>query len=324
MADRKLYESAMIILRGMAGDSPAARFPLHWLSDLNSEQAAEMACLWPSLPAASRRYLMGRMEEEAREKFELDFVAIARIALDDADPEVRMCAIRTFWECEDTRLVDTFLGLLERDSDAAVRAAAASALGLFVERSELEEIDPAFGERIVGRLVALTRSDEALDIRRRAVESLGYSSDPRIRAVIENAFSHAEEHMRASALLAMGRSADAVWAKIILGEIGNRAAGLRAQAAKASGSLGLRKAVPLLIELLEDVDSGVRFEAIAALGEIGGEPAREALEEAQRQAVGEEWERIERALENAEFQDSLEDLPMMQLVGEGDEDADGT
>jgi HEAT repeat protein len=324
MADPKLYESAVIILRGMAEDSPAARFPLHWISDLNSEQAAEMACLWPSLPAVSRRDLMGRMEEEAREKFELDFIAIARIALGDADPEVRTHAIRTFWECEDTRLVDTFLGFLERDAEAAVRAAAASALGLFVERSELEEIDSAFGERIVGRLIALTRSGEALDIRRRAVESLGYSSDPRIRAVIENAFSHAEEHMRASALLAMGRSADTAWAKIVLGEIGNSAAGLRAQAAKASGSLGLRKAVPLLIGLLEDADSGVRFEAIAALGKIGGEPAMEALEKAQRQAAGEEWERIERALENAEFQDSLDDLPLMQLAVEGDEDADGT
>ena len=327
MAERKLFHSAMVLLRGAAGkpaDEPPAHFPLHWLSDLDSEQAADMAHLWGGLPAESRRDLMGRMEEEARENFELDFLAVARIALNDPDPEVRIHAIRAFWECGDTRLVDRFLKFLEQDSDPAVRAAAASALGTFVERAELEEIPAEFGRRIVDRLIAVIRGTDELDVRRRAVESLGYSSDPQVPAILETANAHAEERMRAGALLAMGRSADAAWSSLILEELRSSSPALRAEAARAAGALGLRNAVPSLIELLEDVDDGVRAGAIEALGEIGGGPAREALEKALQQSTGGEWDRIDTALENAEFQDSLGDLPMLNLEGEeeGDEEED--
>ncbi len=326
MSEQKLFESAMVILKGAAGDSRArksgspARFPLHWLSDLDSAQAAEMAHLWQFLPVEARRDLMGRMDEEARENFELDFLAVARIALTDADGEVRVHAIRAFWECGDTKLVDRFLKFMEQDSEAAVRAAAASALGLFVERSELEEIPAAVGRRIVERLISVVRGKDDLEVRRRAVESVGYSSDPQVRAILENAHTHDEERMQASALLAMGRSADSVWRTVILDELRSRSPVLRAEAANAAGLLGLRNAVTPLIELLDDVDAGVRAGAIDALGEIGGERAREALEKAQPQAVGEEWDRIEMALENAEFQDSLGELPLLDLEGDDDEE----
>ena len=210
----------VVILKGEAGDrtdavppadresGPAARFPLHWLSDLSSGQAAEMARLWRDLPVLTRRDLIGRMEEEARENFEMDFLAVARIALNDGDPEVRVHAIRSFWECGDAKLVDKFIQFMEQDPEMTVRAAAASALGPFVERAELEEIPSAVGERITARLIGVIRGKDELEVRRRAVESVGYASDPRVRAILENAHSHPAEIMRASALLAMGRSAD--------------------------------------------------------------------------------------------------------------------
>jgi Arc/MetJ family transcription regulator len=323
MAKQTLFESAMVILRAAAGNSSEpGRFPLHWLSDLDSGQAAGMARLWRTLPLAVRRDLLGRMEAEARDNFELDFLAIARIALNDEDPETRVHAIRSFWECGDTKLVDRFLGFLEQDPEAAVRAAAASALGLFVERAELGKISATFGRRIVERLIAAVRGRDDLEVRCRAVESLGFSSDPQMRAILENAHTHPEERMRASALLAMGRSADPVWGRVVLEEMRSSLPVLRAEAARAAGSLGLRNAVPPLIELMEDVDSGVHAAAVGALGEIGGGKAREALEKALRQAVGEEWDRIEMALENAEFQDSLGDLPLLDLAGEDEEDED--
>jgi hypothetical protein len=327
MSERKLFDSAIAILErasGKPGEESPAHFPLHWLSDLDSSQAGDMARVWKDFPADVRRDLMGRMEEEARENFELDFLVVARIALNDADPEVRVHAIRTFWECGDAKLVDRFLKFMEQDSEATVRAAAASALGLFIERSEFEELPAEFGERIVGRLIAVVRGRDDIDVRRRAVESLGYSSDPQVRAVLETAYAHAEERMQAGALTAMGRSADSDWGSIILDEIRSSSPVLRAEAARAAGSLGLRKAVHGLIDLLDDVDDGVRACAVDALGEIGGEPAREALEKAQQQAVGEEWDRIDAALENAEFQDSLGDLPLLHVDGEeaADEEED--
>jgi HEAT repeat protein len=327
MSEQKLFHAAMQLLqRGAGGSSgeeaePAARFPLHWLSDLGMEQAAELARLWLRLPPTARRHLMGRMEEEARENFELDFIAVARIALNDEDPEVRVHAIQSFWECPDTKLVDRFLRFMEQDPDGSVRASAASALGPFLERSELEEIPASIGGRIFERLMAVIRGKDEMEVRRRAVESIGYSSDPRVRAILENAYAHPEERMRLSALLAMGRSADSGWSGVITEEMRNVSPLLRAEAARAAGTLGLRGAVPLLIDLLEDVDAGVRANAVEALGEIGGGPAREALEKMLNRSAGEEWERIEAALENAEFQDSLGDLPLLN-VEDGEEEED--
>jgi HEAT repeat protein len=328
MSEQKLFESAMVLLRDMAGDSSAARkssaadaeagirFPLHWLSDLGTKQAGEMARTWRRIPLEARRDLMARMEEAARENFELDFLAVARIALNDEDAEVRVHAIRAFWECGEVRLVDRFLHFLDQDPDPSVRAAAASALGAFVERSELEEIPASVGERIAARLIAVIRGRDDLEVRRRALESVGYSSHPQVRAILENGYAHPDERMRGSALLAMGRSADHAFSALVIEELRSPSLLLRAEAARAAGALGLKHSLPRLIELLEDVDAGVRGNSIDALGEIGGERARAALEKMQLQSSGEEWERIETALENAEFQDSLGDLPLLDLEGE--------
>jgi HEAT repeat protein len=318
MAEQKLFDAAIALLKAEAGGNQAAaeaasQFPLDWLSDLSSAQAAEMARLWRRLPAPARRDLMGRMEEEARRNFEVDFLAVARIALSDSDPGVRVHAVRSFWECGDAKLVDRFLQILEQDPEAAVRASAATALGPFMERVELEELQADVGARIAGRLMSVIRGPDDLEVRRRAVESIGYASDPQVLAILENAYSHPEERMRVSALLAMGRSADSSFSAVIVEELRNPAPNLRAEAARAAGALNLRKSVPQLIELLEDVNSEVRARAIEALGEIGGEAAREALEKMQIEASGEEWELIETALENAEFQDSLGDLPLLDI-----------
>jgi HEAT repeat protein len=322
MAEQKLFETAMALLRGLTADSSAAekyaeiRFPLHWLSDLDSKQAAEAARMWRRLPLEVRRDLMGRMDEEARENFELDFLAVARHALTDEDPEVRVHAIHTFWECGEVKLVDRFLQFMEQDPNPAVRAASAAALGAFVERSELEEISASVGERITARLIAVIRGRDDLEVRRRALESVGYSSDPQVRAILENGHANPDERMRGSALLAMGRSADPSFSGLVIEELRNGSPLLRAEAARAAGALGLKRSVPRLIELLDDVDAGVRGNAVDALGEIGGEKAIAALEKLQPHSTGEEWERIETALENAEFQDSLGDLPLLGLSGD--------
>jgi HEAT repeat protein len=326
MSEQKLFDAALVLLKGEGRPAveagTAARFPLHWLSDLNRNQMAKFARFWRGLPVESRRDLISRMEEEARENFEVDFLAVARIALDDADAEVRVHAIRSFWECGDAKLVDRFIRLMEQDPDPAVRACAAEALGPFVERAELEELPPSVGERIIARLIAMIRGRHDLEIRRRAVESIGYASHPQVRAILENAYAHPEERMRGSALRAMGRSADAAFSEVVADELRNPSPMLRAEAARAAGALEMRKAVPQLIDLLEDADAGVRGCAIDALGEIGGEKAREALARMQKQASGGEWDRIETALEKAEFQDSLGDLPLLDLEGLDEEEED--
>jgi HEAT repeat protein len=323
MAEQKLFEEAMVLLNGEAAKpsgeaDPVVRFPLHWLSDLGTRQVREFLTVWRTLPAPYRRDLIARMGDEAQDNFELDFNAIARVTLDDSDAEVRTHAIRTLWECEDPKLIDRFLRLMESDPSVMVRSTAASALGAFMERAELEKIPASIGGKILERLISVVRGTDELEVRRRAVESIGYSSDPAARGILEDAYHRAEQPMKSSALFAMGRSADPGWSATVLKELGSSAPALRAEAARAAGGLGLRSAVPLLIDLLEDVDETVRWNAIDALGEIGGDKARQALELLQEKSVGDEWDRIEEALENAEFQDELGDLPLLALDDEDD------
>jgi hypothetical protein len=324
MTEQTVFEQALSLLEATirigAGEEERVHFPLDWLNDLSTDQARALSHLWRRLPVEARRDLMARMHEEMRENFELDFAAIGRFALGDEDAEVRVHAVGTLWECSDSKLADRFIHLLESDPEPAVRACAADALGSFVEQAEFEEIPAEFGLRIRQRLVVVIHGSDELDVRRRAVESMGYSSAPEVRKIVAQAYRDPGESMRASALIAMGRTADLEWSEPVLKELRSASPMLRAEAARAAGGLALRKSIPVLIELLEDVEPLVRRNAIGSLGEIGGKPARRALMQLERNAGEEEIAWIEDALDNIEFQDSLGDLPLMDVqTGEEEE-----
>jgi HEAT repeat protein len=314
MAESSIFESAFTLLQKAAAAGPGVEppeFPLSWLSDLGTDQIRRLARLWNRLPVLLRRDLMGRMEEQARDNFELDFIAVARHALTDDDAEVRGHAVRALWECEDVQLVDQFLRMMTSDPDALVQVCAAEAIGPFLDRAEMEERHADLGSRMVRELIRITRGKGRPELRAKSVESIGYSSHAEVPGVLRAAYRDPDERLRISAITAMGRMADPDWGEVILPELKSRSAGMRAAAAESAGQLGLREAVPILAELLEDPESDVRLRAIRALGEIGGSAAHKALILLQhRTANGAELERIEEALENAEFQESLGNLSL--------------
>jgi HEAT repeat protein len=319
MSEETLFQSALALLKP-APEEPA-RFPLHWLSDLSTGQSRSIEPIWRALTENARRDLIGRMSEEARENFELDFTAVARIALRDADPEVRIAAIHALVECEDRRVADSLLAILLEDSEFLVRAAAAAALGQYMEWSELGEVSDALGARVEAGLRAVLRSQDHLEVRRKALESVGYSSREDIREHILAAHKHPEESMRRSALAAMGHSLDSDWEPQVTRDLESGSAGLRAEAARAAGEIALRRAVPALIELLSDTEGEVRKNAVWALGEIGGGKARHALNDMIRHASPEEEACIAEALDAMDFEESLSgELPLLDLDDEEDED----
>jgi HEAT repeat protein len=325
MTEETIFESAISILQSAASaqtGEDSARFPLAWLSDLGTAQIRKLAGIWPRLSVLYRRDLMSRMDEEARENFDLDFTAMARHALADEDPEVRGFAIRALWECDDIRLVSRFLQLLESDPDMLVRACAAEALGPFVERAEVEEVPAALRTRMEDGLIRVIRADEDLTIQCKAVESIGYSSHAEVPAIVRVAYRHPDERMRVSAVRAMGHTADPDWAGQVSTELKSRSAGMRAEAARAAGELTLREAVGALVELLEDPELAVRRNAIWSLGEIGGASALRALTKLRNRIEDddEEADLIDEALDSAEFQDSLGDLSMLDQETGDEED----
>jgi hypothetical protein len=212
--------------------------------------------------------------------FEVNFDPIFLIAMGDEDSEVRAAAIDGLWENEDQALIGPLVHLLRVDESSGVRSAAAMALARFVLLGELEKIDRAPAMLAEEALLETLRDrEEDFEVRRRAVEAIAYSGEVGVREIIEAAYYDEDEKMQASALFAMGRSADPYWSKFLIVELDNPNPELRFEAARACGELETHLAVPHLIQMIsEDPDREVQEAAVWALGHIGGRAAREALE----------------------------------------------
>ena len=253
---------------------------LYALSGITHEQLQRFRQVWPTIERTRRRQVMHRLVELVEQSFELNFDPIFLLAMGDEDSEVRATAIDGLWENEDQALIAPLVHLLRADEAVQVRAAAAMALGRFVLLGELEEIDRApamLAEQAL--LETIHQADEDLEVRRRAVEAIAYSGEVGVREIIEAAYYDEDEKMQASALFAMGRSADPYWRKLLLKELDNPNPELRFEAARACGELEVSLAVPRLARMaFEEADREVQEAAVWALGRIGGREAREALE----------------------------------------------
>jgi HEAT repeat protein len=143
---------------------------------------------------------------------------------------------------------------------------------------ELEQLDARIQARILTELLTtFYLAEESVSVRRRAIESASYACTPEILDALELAYYDGKAPMRMSAVVGMGRSGDQRWKEIILDELGSESPAMRYEAAWASGEMSLRPAVPLLARLIDDPDPQVSFAAIWALGQIGGERAKQTL-----------------------------------------------
>lgn len=159
--------------------------------------------------------------------------------------------------------------------------------------------------------LALSDEDDDPEVRRHALESIGFSSRKEVVAAIQKGYADPDDLFKISALFAMGRSLDHRWNSIVLHELQNMNPRIRFEAARAAGELQLRDAVRALGELVRDVDVEVQEIVIWALGEIGGEDAREILETLLKRAKGERAELIDEALANAELIDDIAEFDLL-------------
>lgn len=266
------------------------------LSGLNAGEASSFMDVWREMDDMRRRRLVHNLVELAEDNVDLNFDQVFLIALGDSNPEVRRDSIQGLWEYEQRDLIDPLLGLLERDPDAGVRADAALALGRFVLRAEFESLPGQHAERVEAAL-RRTFNDptEPVEVRARALESIGARSDEWVRDLIDEAFASDDQRLRISAVHAMGRSADADWVSSVLAQLEDDDAEMRFEATTAAGSIGDPEATPYLIPLLHDEDVETQMAAINSLGQIGGEDAKEALQE----LLAEGDERISEATSDA-------------------------
>lgn len=291
---------------------------LHRFSDMEPADLKQLTKVWPEVSPHRKHTLLEDLEDLAETDTLTSFDDLARSLLGDPDPEVRARAIRLLWECEDVKLIPVYLDLLINDEDIEVRAAAANALGQFVYLGELDKIPAALHHEVEDQLLAATSSSNDTLIRRRALESLGYSGRKAVIPLIEAAFGEKKNDWVVSALFAMGRSSDNRWKKQVLLQLRSPDEDIRSEAIHAAGELELESARPVLLDLLEDEeDLEVRRELIWALSKIGGQGVRSKLEELlEIEEEDEEADFIEEAMDTLSF---TEDMGNFSLIDVDDE-----
>lgn len=261
------------------------------LSDVDPALQADFHAGWNALAADRRHDIVVAMVELAEENVDLQFQQAFLWMIEDDDERVRTEAINGLWEAEQPRVMRRLLDILTHDHSADARAAAATVLGRFAYMAEMDDLDQADGEQLLKQLAERLRDPhEALEVQRRCLESLGYlSSSDEVEKQIERAYTSSEIDLKESAIMAMGRSMLPRWLPTLKQELESRSPALRYEAARAAGEMGEegRSLLPGVIKLLGDSDTEVAMAAIWALGQMGGDAARHALEQVRQRSESE-------------------------------------
>jgi HEAT repeat protein len=148
---------------------------------------------------------------------------------------------------------------------------------------------------------------------------LGFSSRQDIPAIIRKSYQSDNKEWVASALFAMGRSADEMWADSIIGMLDHNEPDVQVEAVRAAGQLELASArEPLLTMLEEDdlLDEDVRAAAIWSLSQIGGSVVLEVLTRLSEESDDDdETDYIEMAIDNLSLAEGMVGFDLLGLSG---------
>ncbi|HZW02903.1 MAG TPA: HEAT repeat domain-containing protein [Anaerolineaceae bacterium] len=296
---------------------------LHRFSDIEPSALDQLRSVWHQVNVERRVRLLEDLEISHETDTLMSFDDFARFAMHDTDARVRAGALRLLWEGQSILLIPELIELLKKDTDEAVRAAAAGVLGQFILEGELEEIPETSLRQVEDTLLALATGREPDLVRRKAIESLGYSSRREVPELIQRAFNTDDPEWLASALFAMGRSADPVWQPEVMEMLDHPDSEVQIEAVRAAGDLELVAAREPLIEMVVEgiENSDVRAAVVWSLSQIGGQNVQETLEELlENTEDDEEAEIIEQAMDNLVFTDGFDRFGMLDFDEPGTPD----
>src|SRR5215208_4624133 len=299
-------------------------FPRRYLQEFSDIGALELKTLldvWPQVKPGRKLTLLEELDALAEVDTLVSFDDVARALLTDPEPEVRTRAIRVLDEYEDPKVVPSYLDMLKNDPNTSVRVEAANALNLFVDLGELEKIPEDIYHQVEDALLFSAASEDDVRVRRTALESLGYSSRPEVTTLIDSAFHRQDPHWQASALVAMGRSADERWDDEVTRSLVHVDDRIRKAAVEAAGELSLQSARPILLKMLgEEEEPSILSAVIWSLSQIGGEDVRTYLENLLDGLEDDEQIAfMEEALDNLAFTEDLERFDLLAFDPNADE-----
>ncbi len=286
---------------------------LYRLSDINPDSLSQLAGIWENVTVERRRALIDDLEQLTDTNNLLTFEPIFRIGLKDLDDQVRFFATRAIEIFDTDDLIPFFLSVLDEEECIDVRAVTTSVLGKYIYRGELEKISAEIKTQIEEKLLQILESDQPSQIQRRALEAISYSSRPEVNKHILEAYDNVNEDWIASAIFAMGRSFDHQFSEMVFDQLQHTSPKVRLEAVRSCGELLLEDAVPVILDLLDDLPE-IRGASIWALSQIGGEDAGPAIHQLLDGEVSEdEVELIQQALERLDFLEEGMNLSMFDM-----------
>lgn len=290
---------------------------LYRFSDLEAQNQEALEKIWMNIDPQRRINLLEDLEDLLESDTVLLFDEISGLALKDPEAQVRTVAVRLQAENPKESRARVFTRIADKDSDEFVRAAAVSSLGQYIYLGELDKISPETLHLIEDKLFSIVNGKDTDLVRRRALESVGFSSREEAVPLIEKAYQQKDTGWVASALFAMGRSMDSRWEKEVMGNLNSPDPELSFEAIRAAGKMEIQAARPRLLKMLssyDELDEDVRGAVIWSLSEIGGEGVRKKLETLlERLDDEDEAEYLEEALENLEFTEDFKLVGMFDI-----------
>ena len=291
---------------------------LYRLSDINQDNLAALINIWEDIHLDRRRGLIEDLEQLTDSNNLLSFEHVFRLALRDEDEQVRFFATRAIEVFDTDDLIPFFLEVLKGETSVDLRAVTASVLGKYVYRGELDKIEKKQQKEIEDHLLNVLVSEDPQQVQRRALEAISYSSREEVREQILKAYQRGEDEWVASALFAMGRSYDHDYCDMVIDKLQHTSPKIRLEAVRACGELGIEDAVPIILDLLNDLPD-IRGTAIWALSEIGGEDVGPAIRELLSDEITQEEEEIiQQALERLDFLEDGFDMTIFNMQFDDD------
>jgi HEAT repeat protein len=323
MAKKLSFQDVLAHLSDSPKDIPQTH--LKHYSDLDPKSLKLFLEAWQNVLQPRKLTLLEQLLSTMEEDYSVSYDQIGRALLDDPDGEVRVRAIRLLAESDDPNHVVKLIDILLTDAELAPRMETAQVLGEFVLLGELDKLYPNQQREMEDALISVVRSEADSGLRKRALESLSYSSRPEIAALIESAFERTDPAWVASALHAMGHSQDERWTENVVSMLLDEDPHIKSAAVEAAGQLSIENAVPILLQILDDEEEpeDVAAACIWALSQIGGDDARTYLVALLDQTEDEDLvEFLEDALENLEFTEEYNKFELMDLEDDLDPDED--
>ncbi len=237
-------------------------------------------------PFDEKLQILKRIEEIGNRNFDgVDVTKLLKNYLNSVDPEIMLSALQASSSyAADESLFQEIFKMAHDYSDEEVRAVANSCLGAVIQDGLCyeEKLPPKFtpGNSSVTRefyfavreflIQKVDAPMESMEVRRRALEALGYLGFlPEIRKIIMRFYHQAPNpFVKVSALYAMGMIKDPIFERLILEELYSEAEPVLLEAVHSAAGLELHAALDRLLELSKSPSPELRYETTVALGSL--------------------------------------------------------